>query len=240
MKNKIIIFKNIKFFDYEIESILKRIENGGYLVAPAASSLSKIYENSNYYSALKNSTITIFDSGLLCLLLRLFRGIKVKKLSGYLFLKKFLEQNLIYKKILTIDPNRLESKQNKKYLMRKKIKAFGYIAPYYKKNFKDLKLINYIKKIKPNYILINIAGEKQEILGLELNKIFTKIPIFCTGAAIGFLVCKSQKFILKGSQAPINDFIDKYYLGWLFRLLHSPIKHYRRFFQSLKLIKLFL
>lgn len=240
MKNKIIIFKNIKFFDYEFKSIFKKLKNGGYLVAPAASSLSKIDKNQLYYLALKNSTVSILDSGLFCILLRFFRGVKVRKLSGYLFLKKFLSLNLINTKILTIDPNRSELIKNKKYLLAKKIYTFGYIAPYYKKNFKDLKLINYIKKVKPNYILINIGGEKQEILAYELNKIFKNIPILCTGAAIGFLVNKSKKIYFSGSQAPINDFIDKNYLGWIFRLIHNPLAHYRRFFQSLKLIKFFL
>ena len=91
--NKKIIFKSIKFynssFNYIINNLLK---SGGYLVAPAASSLSEIKTNKIYYRSLINSNFAIFDSGFFCLLLRFFKRTKVKKFSGYLFLKLLLEK----------------------------------------------------------------------------------------------------------------------------------------------------
>ena len=71
----------------------------------------------------------------------------------------------------------------------------------------------------------------QEPLGEFLNSHFkTKAIILCTGAAIGFL---------NGIQAPITSFYDRYYLGWLIRLIHKPTNYFPRIIKSLNLIKFF-
>ena len=77
-----------------------------------------------------------------------------------------------------------------------------------------------------------MGGEVQEILALYIKKnIKFNVTIFCTGAAIAFLTKR---------QAPINDFIDKIYLGWFIRLLYNPKKYFKRILGSFKLIKFFL
>ena len=233
MEKNVIFFKNIKFYNCSFRQILNKIKFGGYLVAPAASSLSKICSNSQYYNALKNSKVAIFDSGYFCILLLVFKWTRVKKFSGYLFLKKLINIELKNKKILSIDPSKKESFLNKKYYQKKKINCYSYIAPFYKKNFYDVKLFKLIKQINIDYIIINIAGEKQEILAYEINKKFKKrkLKIICTGAAIGFFT---------GSQAKINDLIDRLYLGWFYRLIANPKVFFKRVLYSLKLLKLFI
>ena len=233
MSDEIINFKKINFYNKSFNSIFLKINKGGYLVAPAASSLSKIYENKIYYNSLIKSDVAILDSGLLCILLRIFKGSKISKLSGYRFLKKFLNiKSIKNKKFLLIDPNYNESIANKNYL--KKINIFNvisYVAPLYKKKIIDKKLIRLINKEKPKYIIINIGGERQEILASYIKKkVNFKVSIFCTGAAIAFLTKR---------QAPINDFIDKYYLGWFVRLVHNPRKYISRILSSFYLVKLF-
>ncbi len=84
-------FKGIKFFSGNYHEIKKEFDKGGVLVAPAASALANIDNDKKYYSALKQSNVAILDSGFFCILLRFFKLRKVKKLSGYLFLKTFLE-----------------------------------------------------------------------------------------------------------------------------------------------------
>ena len=232
MKNNIIIFKGIKFYNYSFTKIVSIIDKGGYLVAPAASALSNISNNKKYHESLKKSDVAIFDSGFFCILLRIFKGKKINKLSGYFFLKKFLSMNFKKKtKFLTIDPAVADSKINKLYLRSKNIKNVkSYIAPKYEhNNVYDQKLIKLIKKYKPKYIIINIGGEIQEILGLFIkNNTSDKISIICTGAAIAFLTKR---------QAPINDVIDKFYLGWLARIVFNPRKSLVRTIKSLYLIK---
>ena len=232
MKNNIIIFKGIKFYNYSFAKIVSKIDKGGYLVAPAASALASIDVNKKYYESLKKSDIAIFDSGFFCILLRIFKGKKINKLSGYFFLKKFLNMNFKKKtKFLTIDPTAIDAKLNKLYLRSKNIKNVkSYIAPQFKhSNIRDQKLIKLIKKYKPKYIIINIGGEVQELLGFFIkNNINYKISIICTGAAIAFLTKR---------QAPINDIIDKFYLGWLARIVFNPRKSLIRTLKSLYLIK---
>ena len=48
---------------------------------------------------------------------------------------------------------------------------YNYLAPKYKiKNLSDTNLLKHLKKINPDFILTNITGGKQEILGLYLKE----------------------------------------------------------------------
>lgn len=234
MKKNYIKFYNINFCNLDFNSIYKIIMKGGYLVAPAASALSRILDNKIYHESLIHSNIAIFDSGFFCILLRIFKFEKVEKLSGYKFLNKFLEKKEIKrKKILCIDPTKNESFINKNFLTKLKFKdVSNYTAPIYKKEMiNDLNLIKKISKTKPRIIIINIGGEIQEILAHYIyKKIKFKVTIICTGAAIGFLT---------GVQAPINSMIDRIYLGWFVRILYNPKKFFFRTIKSFNLIKLF-
>ena len=96
----------------------------------------------------------------------------------------------------------------------------------------DKNLIKKINKAKPDYILTNIGGGIQEILGLYLKKnLKNKTTIICTGGAISFFT---------GDQAPINKLIDKIYLGWLLRLIFNPLLFYKRYLYALRLFPMVL
>ena len=225
-------FKEIKFYSGDYDQIKYEFDKGGVLVAPAASALANIDTDKQYYSSLKNSKIAILDSGFFCILLRIFRFQKVKKLSGFLFLKTFLDNFKNQQKILFIDPSKKSNILNIKFLKSKKIINFKtYIAPNYNKKFFDLKLLNLINNYKPKYIVINIGGGSQEPLAIYINKnIKYKVSIMCTGAALAFMT---------GEQAPINKFIDKVYLGWLTRIIWNPKLYLGRILKSFKIIKFF-
>ena len=229
---KKISFKGIKFYSGSYNQIKKKFDNGGVLVAPAASALANIDKDNLYFSSLKNSDIAILDSGFFCLLLRLFKFEKVKKLSGFLFLMNFLDEYKNKDKILFIDPSKKSNMINHKFLRSKKIYNFkSYIAPKYKRNIRDPILKQIINKFKPKYIVMNIGGGTQEPLAIYLrNEIQFKLRIMCTGAAIAFMT---------GEQAPINRFIDKIYLGWLLRILWKPQMYLGRILKSFKIIKFF-
>ena len=69
---------------------------------------------------------------------------------------------------------------------------------------------------------------KRQILGLYLKKqLKFKVTIICTGGAISFFT---------GDQAPINNIIDKLYLGWFIRLIYNPLTFSKRYLIALKLI----
>ena len=225
-------FKEIKFYSGNYDQIKKEFDKGGVLVAPAASALANIDSDKQYYTSLKKSKIAILDSGFFCILLRIFKFKKVKKLSGFLFLKTFLDNFKNQQKILFIDPSRKSNILNIKFLKSKKIINFKtYIAPNYNKKFIDLKLLNFINKYKPKYIIINIGGGSQEPLAIYINKsIKYNASIMCTGAALAFMT---------GEQAPINKFIDKIYLGWFTRIIWNPKLYLGRILKSFKIIKFF-
>tara|TARA_Y100000741_G_scaffold21109_1_gene15555 strand:+ start:2941 stop:3522 length:582 start_codon:yes stop_codon:yes gene_type:complete len=190
---KKIIFYSIKFFDYEFKYLVNRLQNsGGYIVAPAASSLSEIFKKKIYYESLRKSNIAILDSGFFCVLLRIFKRKKVKKFSGYLFLKSILElKKLKYKKFFLINPSLYEQNKNYNLLRTKGIfNQQSYLAPVYNlSNFKDLKLIKKINLYNPDIIIINLGGGIQEPLGQFISQNIKK-KINCN-----YLYWRSDKFL---------------------------------------------
>ena len=111
---KKISFKGIKFYSGNYHQIKNKFDNGGVLVAPAASALANIENDNLYFLSLKKSNIAILDSGFFCILLRLFKFEKVEKLSGFLFLKNFLDKYNNKDKILFVDPSKESNKTIKK------------------------------------------------------------------------------------------------------------------------------
>ena len=222
---------NINFIDANYKTIKSLLDKGGLLVLPSGPGLATINDNTKYHNSLKNADIALFDSGYLCLLLRVLKGIKVRKFSGFKFLNKFLlslsKKNK--KKLYLIESSYKQSIINKNYLQSKKInKVYQYVAPIYKKNrIYDLKLLNKINKTKPKYIMINLGGGTQEVLGNYLKKNLNYKPsIICTGAAISFFTKQ---------QAPLTSFLDNIYLGWLIRIFFNPIIFIPRYLSAFKL-----
>ena len=224
-------FEEIFFFSGTYNEIKKKADQGGVLVAPAASALANIKKDQRYYESLKNSDIAILDSGFFCILLRIFKRYKLIKLSGYLFLNRFINEYDPNDKLFLVNPSKKEDEINKNYLNNKNIKKIeSYVAPFYQE-IKDEELIDKINLFRPKYIMINLGGGTQEPLGVYIkNNIKFNVTIICTGAAIAFLTKE---------QAPINKIVDKLYLGWLIRLLWNP-SNYKRILSSFRLIAFFL
>ena len=231
MINKI-IFKKIQFNNISFRNFDKYILKKGLFIFPAGPALATIDESKEYYKSLKKADLVFFDSGFFVLLLRFFKNINVEKFSGYKFLNLFfdyLKKNK-NKKVFCIDPNVKFSKSNKLFLKNLGLKnIYNYLAPEYKiKDLSDKKLLKQLKKIKPDFVLTNIGGGKQEILGLYLKEnINMKMTILCTGGAISFFT---------KDQAPINNLIDQFYLGWFVRLIFNPVLFFSRYIRGLKLI----
>ncbi len=232
----VVNFKNIKFLNINENEFKKIIKKKGLFVFPSAPGLASINSKNKYHDALKMADHVFFDSGFFVLLLRFLKNKRVKKFSGFKFLDfffKYLKFNK-NKSIFCIDPNYKFSKSNKKYLKKiGLIKIHNYVAPKYDaKNLIDKKLLNKINFSNPDFVMTNIGGGMQEVLGLYLKKnLNKKTTIICTGGAISFFT---------GDQAPINKFIDKFFLGWLVRLIFDPSTFYKRFFYAFKLIPIVL
>ena len=224
-------YKNITFNNLSEKDFPNLMNSDGLFTFPAAPPLAKLELNSEYHKSLISSDYVFFDSGYFVLLLRYLKGIKVNKFSGYKFLKllfKYLNSNK-EKKIFLVDPFAKNSEKNLEYLQNLGcVNIKKYVAPIYDPiSIKDENLLREIKNFQPEFIVINLGGGVQEVLGyfLKININF-KSKIICTGGAISYFT---------KDQAPINDMIDKLYLGWFFRLLFNPMVFIPRLSKSLSL-----
>ena len=224
-------YKNITFNNLSEKDFPNLMNGDGLFTFPAAPPLATLELNSEYHKSLISSDYVFFDSGYFVLLLRFLKGIKVNKFSGYKFLKllfNFLTSNR-EKKIFLVDPFVKNSENNLKYLQNLGcINIKKYVAPIYDSiSIKDEKLLSEIIDFQPEFIIINLGGGIQEVLGnfLKINIDF-KSKIICTGGAISYFT---------KDQAPINDTIDKLYLGWFIRLLFNPLVFIPRLLKSLSL-----
>jgi UDP-N-acetyl-D-mannosaminuronic acid transferase (WecB/TagA/CpsF family) len=229
-----ILFNKIKFINISKKDFPKIIKKSGLFVFPSGPGLATINEDKKYLRSLRNSDYVFFDSGYFVLLLRILKNIRVKKFSGYLFLKLFFKHFKKNKnvKILSVDPSVAHSKKNKLFFINlgiNKNKVFNYISPIYNTSkIEDKNLLEITNKFKPNFIILNLGGGVQEILGLYLkDNLKVKTSIFCTGGAIAFFT---------GQQAPINRFFDNFYLGWFIRILFNPKIFLFRYLKAFRLI----
>lgn len=236
---KFIKILGIKFLDGEYDTVRKYLNKNLFMVVPAAPGLAEIDKNSNYYNAIRNSDFAIPDSGFMVLLYLFFYKKKIKKLSGAKFLRIFINEKILKSKnkLFLIDPSEYESNLNKIYLNKIGIpirKKYQYIAPiYHNKNIDDKRLCNYLNSLKdkPSFIMINLGGGVQEILGFYLKKNLNfKCSIICTGAAIAFLT---------GAQSKMPIFIDKIYMGWFYRIIKNPKIFLLRYIKAFRLVKIF-
>ena len=230
---------NISFINGNYTKAIELLKRGAFMVVPSGPGLATIDKNTKYYEALKNSDFALPDSGFMILLYRLFFNKSIQKLSGAKFIKEFLkEKDLKQQDVLfTIEPNTKESELNRKYSNSLGISITAinqYVAPVYDRaNIVDMHLVELLEGLstKPKYILINLGGGVQERLGYFLkNNLSFSTGIICTGAAIAFLT---------GSQAKIPNWVDKLFLGWLFRILQNPKQFLIRYLKAFRLIYIF-
>jgi len=91
----------------------------------------------------------------------------------------------------------------------------------------DPKLVSIIEQRKPKHIIIGIGGGTQDKLGSYLKHKLTYRPgIYCIGAAPGFVT---------GDQIVIPMWADRFFVGWIFRLLAQPRTLLPRFWSARRL-----
>ena len=79
----------IDFTNSSVQNVVDILKSGGLLVVPAAPALINIKKDLDYYSALQNADVVIPDSSYMVLLWNIFHIKKIKKISGFKFLKSF-------------------------------------------------------------------------------------------------------------------------------------------------------
>jgi exopolysaccharide biosynthesis WecB/TagA/CpsF family protein len=222
----------VHFFNGTVEEAVDVMSaKGGLLVVPAAPALVKLSEDEDYRGALTSADMVIADSGAMVLLWRIFKGRRVERISGLKFLKCLIARlpARTDERVLWIVPSEQAHEKTIAWLRSVNLTASAdfYIAPRYAANVRDEALVAKIDNHPPTHVVVGIGGGVQEKLGLFLKENLRARPaIHCIGAALAFLT---------GDQPPIPMWADRFYLGWLLRLLRQPRIFGPRYLSALKL-----
>ncbi len=222
-----------------LDSAVEHALTGGLVVAPSAPGLAvDLVKSPPYRAALSTADLAITDSGFMVLLWRLYTGERLPRYSGLLFLRAILDREDLKAPgaIFWVMPSVEEDTRNRAWLTTQGFAVTAkdvYLAPHYPATgaINDPELVRLISERKPRLVLLAIGGGVQERLGYFLREALApqRPGILCLGAAIAFLT---------GGQANIPPWADRMVLGWLFRLLSSPRKFWRRYWDALDLVPL--
>jgi UDP-N-acetyl-D-mannosaminuronic acid transferase (WecB/TagA/CpsF family) len=222
----------IHFFNGTVDEAVEAMcANGGLLVVPAAPMLVKLSEDEDYRRALTSADMAIADSGAMVLLWKIFTGGRVERISGLKFLKRLVARLAAHpdERVLWIVPSEHAHEKTVAWLRSINLTATAdfYIAPRYRAQVRDDTLVGKIDNHPPTHVVVGIGGGVQEKLGLFLKENSRARPaIHCIGAALAFLT---------GDQPPIPMWADRFYLGWLLRLLRQPRVFGPRYLSAFKL-----
>jgi UDP-N-acetyl-D-mannosaminuronic acid transferase (WecB/TagA/CpsF family) len=222
----------IHFFNGTVDEAIDIMSrNGGLLVVPAAPALMKLQTDEGYRRALVSANMAIADSGAMVLLWRIFTGRRVERISGLKFLKHLVDRlgSRPNERVLWIVPSEAAHERTIDWLRHVNLtgSADFYVAPRYGIDVFDAELVARIDSHPPAHVIVGIGGGVQEKLGFFLRENLRARPaIHCIGAALAFLT---------GDQPPIPMWADRFYLGWLLRLLRQPRVFGPRYLSAFKL-----
>lgn len=236
----------IRFFTGTVVEAVDRMLLGGLLVVPAAPALREMQRAPAYRDALLRADLVIPDSAFMVLiwnaLLRSARRVRhLRRLSGLEYLRELLKRPEVrtpYSTLWVMAGER-SSRLNLQWLYRKGVDVPAghvYMAPMYAAGEGDLledpALAEMVERLRPDHIIVTLGGGTQERLGLYLRDRLTYRPgIHCIGAAIAFL---------SGDQVSVPVWADRFYLGWLLRVLDNPRRYGPRYWAARDLLTMML
>ncbi len=235
MKINTLKILGIDFFNGDVKQVVKILKSGGLMVVPSGPGLNTIQQDHTYYRSLRTADLVIADSGYMALIWNAFNKEKISRISGLEFLVEFFaDVDVKASSFVLVDPTPGDSEANRNYLNSAGFSipaTASYLAPMYEKgNIVDPELLAKIEKERPKYVLLNVGGGTQEILGAYLRSNISYRPaIICTGAAIAFLT---------GRQASIPTWADRLFVGWLLRCIEKPKLYIPRYFKAFRLFVL--
>ena len=210
----------IQFFNGDVDdAVQSMIRRGGFLIAPSGTCFARLREDEWYRRAVLSADLVIADSGLMVLLCRLFRRESLQRISGLKYLKHLLAtlKGGGTGEVFWIVPS---GRARQKLLDWSQREFFSikmensYVAPRYGSEVEDRDLVALIDQHRPAHVIIAIGSGAQEKLGYYLRENLSYRPaIHCVGAALGFIT---------GDQGAIPEWADRFYLGWLWRLVAQP------------------
>jgi len=228
----------IRFFDGDVdEAVALMFRHGGFLVAPSGTCFARLRRDPPYREAMTRADLAIPDSGAMVLLWRILRGRKITRISGLKYFQH-LSARLFADKtssVFWVLPNETAREKTARWLSASQFPFAAldlYLAPRYGATVEDRELLAKIDQRKPAHVVIGIGSGPQEKLGYFLRDHLTYRPaIHCIGGALAFLT---------GDQIKIPGWADRFYLGWLLRLLAQPHIFIPRLTRALELPRLII
>lgn len=225
----------VNFIDESPEKCVEVVSNGGLLVIPSGPGLATIDSDAAYRESVQGARYALADSGYFVLLMLFFKFRKISRVSGLRFIDTLLDSDALKKSkdVLWVMPSEDEIDAAKSVIEKRGLdleRNRFWVAPYYMNSqcVKDENLLEKLEKERPEWVILNIAGGKQEKLGHYLQENLSYTPsIVCSGAAIAFL---------SGKQAYIPSWVDRMYLGWLSRIIQNPRFYTKRYLEASTLI----
>jgi exopolysaccharide biosynthesis WecB/TagA/CpsF family protein len=210
----------IRFFNGDVdEAVASIFRHGGFLVAPSGTCFARLREDEAYRHAVVAADLAIADSGLMVVLWRLLRGENVGRISGLKYLKHLVGKlkGEGDRAVFWILPTESARQKLLDWSCRERFsikRENCYVAPRYGSDVEDRNLLVLVEQHRPAHVMIAIGSGAQEKLGYYLRESLSYRPaIHCIGAALGFVT---------GDQVSIPEWADRFYLGWLCRLLAQP------------------
>lgn len=234
-------FLGIDFWNSNAVELLRRAdEEGGLFTVPSAPSLAQMRQDAALMRAYQSSDWAVVDGGYVALVLRICFGTNLPRISGLQILQRLIGPKgsraipFEERKVLWVVPTAAERERIDYYLEDwgfPRQRRFWYDAPFYRteEDFEDKALAAKVAEVDPDWVILCIAGGKQEKLGRYLREVVPCVKrkkgpvILCTGGAVAFLT---------GGQANIPTWADRTYLGWLFRVCQSPKTFFPRYWNA--------
>ena len=223
----------IRFFTGDVEEATSlMLRYGGFLVAPSGTCFVRLQQDEVYRRAILAADLTIADSSLMVVIWRCLRREKVQRISGLKYLKTLLRKlkRETNAEIFWVLPTERAQRKLLDWSRRERFVVkvdHCHIAPRYGLEIDDRDLLAVIEQRRPAHVVIAIGSGSQEKLGHYLRENLPYRPaLHCTGAALGFIT---------GDQIVIPDWADRFYIGWVWRLLSQPRTFFPRLTRALEL-----
>lgn len=224
----------IDFFAGSLAEACERASAGGLLTAPSGPGLAcDLRREPAYRRALEASDIVLTDSAFMVLLWRLRSGQHLPRNSGLAFLRLWLRRDIMRGPgaVLWVMPSLADAHRSLGWLNANGHEATAsdfYVAPHYGQGaIVDAKLRDLIEERRPAVVYLGIGGGVQERLGHYLRDALSYRPtILCLGAALAFIT---------GMQVSIGPWVDRWGLGWLWRIVSDPLRYTGRYLRATRL-----
>ena len=214
------------------EAVAYISKHGGLVVAPAAPSLVALQDDPDYRRVIADADLAIADGGWAVLFWRLLKRDKITRISGLALFKAFLETSeaRVPKNIFFILPTEKAKARTMEFGRSSDYPIETddcYVAPKYFTPIEDPNLVAILDSRKPKHIIIGIGGGMQDKLGSYLKHGLSYRPaIYCIGAAPGFVT---------GDQVFIPMWADRFFVGWMIRLITQPRTLFPRLWSARRL-----